>query len=547
MARSFEQPEVNPEFPQRIRTGSVQGNTGGELGPEFLGRVRMASLVLGGLITAVILLRMGTLAAGSFGVGLGLSILNLFLLEFVARRVLRPEPQWGPPVYAALAVKLPLLLGGSAAALYWMHLSSLWFGLGFASVLVVTLLKVIGRMVTAPRGISRSGGDLQPKLAGRRVARPGVMKFLVAMLVAGPVVYMLASGAWMAGDLSERAGLSVKPTVALAEEPHGGTTEHATPATGHTPPAEGHAAPADGHAAPVEGHAAPADAHTAPSAEHTATATGHGDAGHGEQEHGEGGHAEGVHAPEFPNWIVLANYLFPDASWAHFLHTWETPLFSLPVVLFLCIIAILASRNPKMVPGPLQNVVEIAVESFTNFVEGMLGPQGRQFVPFLGTLFFYIWFSNLEGLLPLMKSPTSVLNTTVALAVCVFFYVQYTGLTKLGPGKFLMHLAGDPKDAIGWAMVPLLLPLHIIGEFAKPMSLSLRLFGNVFGEDVLLAVFGMLILIPLGSFQFGLPLHLPFIFLALLLSSIQALVFTLLSTLYFSQMLPHEEHEGAHH
>ncbi|MCC7140577.1 MAG: F0F1 ATP synthase subunit A [Candidatus Eisenbacteria bacterium] len=535
MARSFEQPEVNPEFQQRIltgsalgNTGSAQGNTGGELGPEFLGRVRMASLVLGGLVTAVILLRMGTLAAGSFGVGLGLSILNLFLLEFVARRVLRPEPLWGPPVYAALAVKLPLLLGGSAAALYWLHLSSLWFGLGFASVLVVTLLKVIGRMVTAPKGGSRSGGFIEPKLAPRRVARPGVMKFLVAMLIAGPVVYMLASGAWMAGDLSERAGLSVKPTVALAEEPHGGATEHAAPAEGHTAPAEGHTAPAQAHPAAGGSHAAPA--------------ANHGDAGHG-----EGGHAEGVHAPEFPNWIVLANYLFPDASWAHFLHTWETPLFSLPVVLFLCIIAIMASRNPKMVPGPLQNVVEIAVESFTNFVEGMLGPQGRQFVPFLGTLFFYIWFSNLEGLLPLMKSPTSVLNTTVALAVCVFFYVQYTGLTKLGPGKFLMHLAGDPKDAIGWAMVPLLLPLHIIGEFAKPMSLSLRLFGNVFGEDVLLAVFGMLILIPLGSFQFGLPLHLPFIFLALLLSSIQALVFTLLSTLYFSQMLPHEEHEGAHH
>jgi F-type H+-transporting ATPase subunit a len=96
-------------------------------------------------------------------------------------------------------------------------------------------------------------------------------------------------------------------------------------------------------------------------------------------------------------------------------------------------------------------------------------------------------------------------------------------------------------------MVPLMLPLHVIGEIARPVSLSLRLFGNIMGEDVLIAAFtglGVMTLAAVGS-PVGIPLEFPFIFLGLLLSTIQALVFTLLSAIYFSQMLPHEE-EHAH-
>jgi F-type H+-transporting ATPase subunit a len=94
-------------------------------------------------------------------------------------------------------------------------------------------------------------------------------------------------------------------------------------------------------------------------------------------------------------------------------------------------------------------------------------------------------------------------------------------------------------------MVPLMFPLHIIGELAKPMSLSLRLFGNITGEDTLIAVFvGMGIAItPFISDFVGIPLQTPFYFLGILLSAVQALVFTLLSTIYILLMLPHEEHE----
>ena len=123
--------------------------------------------------------------------------------------------------------------------------------------------------------------------------------------------------------------------------------------------------------------------------------------------------------------------------------------------------------------------------------------------------------------------------------------MQYTGLRRLGPVKFFLHLAGDPKDVVGWCLVPLMLPLHIIGEFAKPVSLSLRLFGNILGEDVLIGVFaGMgVALLAFAKLPIGIPLHLPFIMLALLMSTVQALVFTLLSTTYIMQVLPHDEHD----
>jgi F-type H+-transporting ATPase subunit a len=143
-----------------------------------------------------------------------------------------------------------------------------------------------------------------------------------------------------------------------------------------------------------------------------------------------------------------------------------------------------------------------------------------------------------------MKSPTANLNTTLALALCVFGYVQYTGIRSLGIVGYLRHMAGDPRDAVTWLLVPINIPIHIIEELAKPMSLSLRLFGNITGEDVLITVFVGLGVSALSFLHLpvGIPFEVPFIFLALLTGTIQALVFTLLSTIYFSLMLPHDEH-----
>ncbi len=229
-----------------------------------------------------------------------------------------------------------------------------------------------------------------------------------------------------------------------------------------------------------------------------------------------------------------------------YLFAWRGNIFALLVLIVISIVLLRGAAKKEMIPGPFQNAVETVVEAFYNFIHGILGRHAREFAPFLGTLFLYIWFMNLSGLVPLLKAPTSLFETTLALALCVFVYVQITGFRKLGVLGYFYHLVGSPTDVMGWALVPLMLPLHVIGEIAKPVSLSLRLFGNIMGEDVLIAVFtslGVACLAWLGS-PVGIPLEFPFIFLGLLLSTIQALVFTLLSTIYFSQMLPHEEEHG---
>jgi len=153
---------------------------------------------------------------------------------------------------------------------------------------------------------------------------------------------------------------------------------------------------------------------------------------------------------------------------------------------------------------------------------------------------------NYGGLVPFLKSPTASLNTTLSMAICVFLYVQWTGIRSFGPLGYLDHLAGSPRDLVGFILIPLMLPLHIVGELVKPMSLSLRLFGNVTGEDVLLAVFVGLGVGLAGAFvhgaPFGVPLQAIVYPLLLIFGFIQALVFTLLSTIYFYMMLPHDEH-----
>lgn len=248
-------------------------------------------------------------------------------------------------------------------------------------------------------------------------------------------------------------------------------------------------------------------------------------------------------APELPNFITLLYDKYGKVAFVKFLHHWENIIFSLLIVLIISVVAYLASRRSTLIPGRLQNLVEMAVEGLDNFICGILGPKGRRFTPFLGTLFVYILCMNFLGLVPGMKSPSSSLNTTVALAICVFLYVQYTGIKSFGFLGYLSHLAGEPKDVVGWVMVPLNLPIHIMEELIKPLSLSMRLFGNVFGEDILIAVFVGLGVASLSFLHLpiGLPFQVPFIFLALLTGTIQALVFTLLSTIYFFLMMPHQE------
>jgi F-type H+-transporting ATPase subunit a len=269
---------------------------------------------------------------------------------------------------------------------------------------------------------------------------------------------------------------------------------------------------------------------------------------------------------EFPNVIALILERNESQPWAHALIGEQpdheatakriTALasigFSLLAALLLSLLCVTAARSRDRVPKGLANVVEMLVEMLHDFVCSILGRKyGTRYTPFLGSLFLYIWFMNMFGLLPFMASPTSNLNVTLALALTVVVYVQFTAIRELSFIGWIDHLAGSPRSAIEWGLVPLMLPIHIIGEIAKPVSLSCRLFGNIFGEDMLLVGFATLGVTALAAtgLPVGIPLHFPFLFLALLTSVLQALVFTVLSTIYFLLMLPHEHHgeEGEAH
>src|SRR3989304_7673903 len=172
--------------------------------------------------------------------------------------------------------------------------------------------------------------------------------------------------------------------------------------------------------------------------------------------------AHGGGAPEVANIITLLNSYFHESSIISFLHHWENPFFSGLIIIGLVIVARMATRQRALVPGKLQNFVEFALESLDNLAHGVIGHHGRHYAPFIGTLFIYILVMNLSGLVPLFKSPSSSLNTTIGLAVIVFIYVQYTGLRSLGPGGGMFYLPWQPRDVMGGGFVALVRAPHVI-------------------------------------------------------------------------------------
>lgn len=190
------------------------------------------------------------------------------------------------------------------------------------------------------------------------------------------------------------------------------------------------------------------------------------------------------------------------------------------LMIFLCILALLATRNPKRIPSGVQNFVEFIVESLLNFFSTLMGEdKARRYLPFLCSLFLFILASNYSGLLPGaghitgFKAPTSSISVTVGLAIVVFFATHILGIKEKGFGYFKHFI--EP--------IPLMLPLTIVEEFVKPLSLSLRLFGNIFGEELVMAV--LFSLVPLF-------IPLPMMVLGTLFGFIQAFVFTLLAAIY---------------
>ncbi|OHC03300.1 MAG: ATP synthase F0 subunit A [Planctomycetes bacterium RIFCSPLOWO2_12_FULL_40_19] len=216
-------------------------------------------------------------------------------------------------------------------------------------------------------------------------------------------------------------------------------------------------------------------------------------------------------------------------------------IMSAVIIVFLGIFSIVATKRLQKMPGRLQALLELIVEGLENFTRSQMGRVAERFVPFIGTLFIYIFTMNMMGQIPLFHSPTSNLNTTIALALIVFFVTQYQGIKNNGIFGYLRHMAGKPV----W-LAPLTFPLHIMQEvLTRPLSLSMRLFGNIMGEDTIIAIF-----IGSSPFLFGLipiPIQLPMVFLALLGSTIQAMIFSLLASFYIAGAIGVYEEEEEHH
>lgn len=246
--------------------------------------------------------------------------------------------------------------------------------------------------------------------------------------------------------------------------------------------------------------------------------------------------------PHLQNLVTIiaegVDKLSHNAQASAVLVNWVNVIYSVAIMLMLLIFFAWVARRLRREPGRLQNSVEMAFGSLDNFVQDVLGAEGRKYVPLIGTLFIYILVMNLFGLVPVLgHSPSSSLSITLSLALFVFITVQIHGMRSLGFIGYLRHFADLPEKPhpVQIILAPLMFFLHVIGELAKPVSLSLRLFGNITGEDVLIAVFVLMLahwLIPLQLFVYP---------IALLGSFIQALVFALLTTVYILLMSPHKE------
>jgi F-type H+-transporting ATPase subunit a len=254
------------------------------------------------------------------------------------------------------------------------------------------------------------------------------------------------------------------------------------------------------------------------------------------------------------------------------------PIFSLPgipdhvtytwlVMIVLATVAFIASRNVQLVPRGLQNAIEVVLEQFIGMIDDVMGHEGRKYLPLIATLGLFILGANLLSLVPGMAGPTANLNTTAACALVVFFAYHYIGVRKQGAITYLKHFMGP----VPLALKPLMFVIEIISHLARPLSLTLRLFGNMVGGHILLAIIFFLMGLQgligwalsgsgIGAVVGGIGGAVMIVFtvgflypLKILVSFLQAFIFVMLTMLYISGAIEEAEHHSgerhpeAHH
>ena len=215
------------------------------------------------------------------------------------------------------------------------------------------------------------------------------------------------------------------------------------------------------------------------------------------------------------------------------------------IMVLLVLFAWLGTRKRLLRPRGLQTVWEIYYGFVRGFLVHEMGPSAERYVPLLGTLLIYILVMNLFGLIPGFITPTMSLNMTVPLAITVFLSVQYYGIREQR-WRYLMHFIGEPMGNT-WLMIgiyvilaPIMLVVHVIGEIARPLSLSVRLFGNMFGEETAIARMAALGAMVLAAVYVPLPVQIINVLLHLVIAPIQAYIFFLLSAAYIQMATAHE-------
>lgn len=237
----------------------------------------------------------------------------------------------------------------------------------------------------------------------------------------------------------------------------------------------------------------------------------------------------------------------------HVLYTWV-------VMVILAAVAFVATRNLSLVPRGSQNFLEVILEQFLTLIDDVIGPEGRRYLPLIGTLGLFIVLGNLMGLVPGLVAPTANLNTTAACAIIVFVTYHYIGVRKLGALNYFRHFMGPVA-----ALAPLMVPIEIFSHLARPLSLSLRLFGNMTGGHILLAVIFFLMGLDgllgwalsgsaMGAVAGGLGSLVMIAFtvgflypLKILVSFLQAFIFVMLTMLYIAGAVEEAEHHSEPH
>jgi len=203
-------------------------------------------------------------------------------------------------------------------------------------------------------------------------------------------------------------------------------------------------------------------------------------------------------------------------------HVGNHVMYAWLVMIILIVLAFLAARSIKLIPNGWQNLMESVITGIEGLITDTMGPKGVAYFPMLATFALFILVSNLIALIPGFYPPTADLNTNAALALTVFVMTHFIGFKEHGIG-YLKHFMGPIL-----ALAPLIFIIEVIGHIARPLSLTLRLFGNMYGHEVVLMIF--IALVP-----FLLPV--PMMLMGVLIAFIQTFVFTLLAMIYIAGAL----------